>query len=344
MQDIQPITVAMASVYMEELEGLQPGMLDSLGQVDSAANAVGAEALPEGVSTLTACSRLIMRFETALRCAVEALDQGSRFVTVAYVPSRSLDCVDTLKIGGSMQRVSESTKEQLRRLVQLVDWLGAYKGALRSATEQSSAHRLERIDQLRDEAIRAHSTRESGSDDARNSDTRTVDIAAASTKGQLLGQTKKLTSSLMKGNQMLQAGILQSDLNLDELKMQTGLLQTVDDKNTQFQSVMQRTSTLVKTLERASNREKRDVYLALFFLVACMAWVFWRRILRAPTRLLLWLCFRFFKSILAAIGLVRAVAPATTPHSASPSAAATAALEQAVDAAMDRVLAAHDEL
>lgn len=331
----------MTSRYIDDLKELQKSMLDSLSQLDNGTS--DETGSPEGPSTLTECSRLVVQFGTVLRCAVVSLDQGNRHISVVYLPSKSLDDMDTLRITGNLERVPEQTRHEMQQLVQMANWLYEFKRALRCVTEKNNSNRLERIDQLRDEAIGVNTMDKSGN--ASDGDSHTVDIAAASTKTQLLNQTKKLTSNLMKGNQILQSGILQSDLNLDELKQQTNLLQTVDDKYDQFQSVMQRTSTLVKTLEKASNREKRDVYIALIFLVACISWVFWRRILRMPTKLLLWICFKFFKSILATVGLVRSTvaSPGSSSTVSSAVQATTATLEQAVDEAMDRILA-HDEL
>ncbi|KAK5773611.1 Sec20p PWA37_002442 [Arxiozyma heterogenica] len=182
-----------------------------------------------------------------------------------------------------------------------------------------------------------------------------------STRDQLLNKTQQLTNNLIKSNTLLQSSILQSDLNLDNLKQQTQSLNQIQDKYSQLETVFNKTNRLVKSLETASNQEKRDVYISLGFLALVISWVVWRRIFKGPTKLFLWLLFKFFKGILVSVGVVQkftskdniltvpnAITDAimTTGASLTNSNTATditASLEQAVDDAINRILL-HDEL
>lgn len=181
------------------------------------------------------------------------------------------------------------------------------------------------------------------------------------TRDQLLNKTQQLTNNLIKSNTLLQSSILQSDLNLDDLKQQTQSLNQIQDKYSQLEVVFNKTNRLVKSLETASNQEKRDVYISLGFLALAISWVVWRRIFKGPTKLFLWLLFKFFKGILVSVGVVQKItskdniltvpnaitdAIMTTGASLTVSNTATditASLEQAVDDAINRILL-HDEL
>lgn len=122
-------------------------------------------------------------------------------------------------------------------------------------------------------------------------------------KGKTLQVNKKITSNLIRTNQILRSSVLQSELNVDELKQQTDTLTLVNDKFDRFNALSQASTKLIKAINSSSYQEKQRVYMALGFFVTCIAWVVWKRILKYPIRLLFWLCFKFFKSILYAIGI-----------------------------------------
>ncbi|SMN19531.1 similar to Saccharomyces cerevisiae YDR498C SEC20 Membrane glycoprotein v-SNARE involved in retrograde transport from the Golgi to the ER [Maudiozyma saulgeensis] len=334
--------------YVEELEKLKFKMLDEL-------NKLGEDSLTSNTSENDSkdicmeCTKFVMQFESTLRCATVAINQSNKAIKLTYVQSQSLDTMDTLKVEGKLQECKNETATAIQDIIMLTNWNYEYKEKMRKMAKANYYHQLNQVDQLRNDAIDTHT--KSTMSTEQSHDTRTVDIQGTSTKVQLLSQTKKLSNNLIKGNQILQSSILQSSLNLDELKQQTSSLQTVDDKYDQFQLIVNKTSSLVKSLEKASNQEKRDVYLALFFLIACVSWVIWRRILKMPVKLFIWVCFKFFKSILVTIGLVQSTISTTTMKgntitttSSSVIKEATQSLEQIVDEAMDRILSSHDEL
>ena len=342
--------------YVDDLKDLKFKMLDQLNKLNNINNDINGDMAfnetQDEIDTRSVsedCTKLILEFESILKVAIVAINQSNKHIKLTFMQSQSLDDMDTLKISGSsLDKCKPIVIQTVKELIILTNWNYEFKQKLKQRIQNEHYDKLSQIDQLRNEAIKKHSQ-------LRNKetikDTKTIDIQATSTKSQLLSQTKKLSNNLIKGNQILQSSILQSNLNLDELRQQTSSLQTVDDKYDQFQSIVSKTSSLVKSLEKASNQEKRDVYLALFFLIACISWVIWRRILKLPVKLFLWMCFKFFKSILIAIGMVQSsvkgssiTSPDMISNSKSLIATATESLERIVDEAMERILDDHDEL
>lgn len=309
----------------------------------------------------SSASEMITEFESLLRAAVICLNQETRFLRLQWC--KQPDGM-SLKIVNDAPEQYHSVLKEVVQLVNLTDWLAEYKIRLKDLIRRAHADSLAQVDSKRDEAIQSNAV------DLESTAQTTIseDITAnfrPTTKDQLLIKTKQVSANLIRGNQILQAGVLQSDLNLDELRQQTSSLTRMNDKYTQLGTVFDKTSQLVKTLERASRQEKRDVYLSLGFLCFCITWVLWRRIFKLPCKLVLWVLFRFFKTILAGVGLVTSRQPSSIPVLATPASLAisvtastasaassmtslastsgTQALEQAVDEAMGRIFS-HDEL
>ena len=312
----------MTSRFIKDLEGLKNSLLNELDsfQVDlnqyqdqEHKTLVGNGS--EGTESYSQCIQLMQQFESVLNSAIVSVNQEFKPLRIVWERLNTLDKPDQLRIVGN-DIYRQGTSDFLYsydKLLQLLDWFYQFKLSLRACLLKVHEFKYTKIDRYRDEAIEMHSidlkTSSSTSSLHKHGTTGTTDLASMSksamTKSTLLTQTKKLTNKLARSNQMLQSGILQSELNLDELRQQTKTLEVVSDRYSQFQVVFDKTSELVKTLEKASNKEKRDVYLSLGFLVACISWVIWRRILKLPVKMVLWLCFKFFRGILVAIGLVR---------------------------------------
>ncbi|SJM83402.1 related to protein transport protein SEC20 [Zygosaccharomyces bailii] len=353
----------MALVYAQELRSLQTPMMQELSEIRSG----------KADEKQSRTSETIIEFESLLKAAVVCLNQETRFLKVHWYK----------KPDGTGLRVVNDAPEQynsiLKEVVQLVDftdWLTEYKRKLKECIRHAHAEGLAQVDSKRDAAIQSNAM----DLEVQGSPTTARDTTAnfkPTKKDQLLNKTKQVSANLIRGNQILQAGVLQSDLNLDELKQQTSSLSRMNEKYSQLGTVFDKTSQLVKTLERASRQEKRDVYLSLGFLCMCVAWVLWRRIFKLPCKIALWILFRFFKTILAGVGLVTQKRATAVPVLATPSKievsatttsigsiakttsttgiasiASTAttettsgsqALEQAIDEAMGRIFP-HDEL
>ncbi|CCK72585.1 Sec20p KNAG_0K02220 [Huiozyma naganishii CBS 8797] len=299
--------------------------------------------------------RDVLGFQTLVKCAVSAFNQCNRYCKLRWrVDARRVGAGDALElIEGSWRQFSAVEVAHYERLLELVNWCTQFQLALLERSEQQTVSMNNQVDQLRDECIREHSV--AAAVPAETTTTKTTNLQQGSSRDQLLSKTKRLTSNLIKSNQMLQSGVLQSDLNLDELRGQTASLNKLEDKYGQFELVFHRTAKLVKTLESASNQERRNVYMALGFLCLAVSWVLWRRIFKMPTKLALWLMFKFFRGVLVSAGVVRrtmrqqpiaiavsasASASGTTTSSAS---TITDSIENAVSEAVDRLFT-HDEL
>ena len=356
----------MTSRFIEDLEGLKDSLLDELDsfQVNHYQDQDQGHKTPDdngsdGTESYLQCIQLMQQFESTLNSAIVSLNQEFKPLRVVWERLNALDKPDQLRIvGNEFYKLGDSDfLYSYDKLWQLLDWFYQFKLNLRNCLLEVHESKYAKVDRYRDEAIEMHSidlkTSSSTSSIHKRGTTGTIDLESMSksamTKSTLLTQTKKLTSKLARSNQMLQSGILQSELNLDELRQQTKTLEVVSDRYSQFQVVFDKTSQLVKTLEKASNKEKRDVYLSLGFLVACISWVVWRRILKLPVKMALWLCFKFFRGILVAIGLVRRSQyssgtvtgeVSTMVRAASYSPVATATATTAVSAIIDTVIVA----
>ncbi|GAV52291.1 hypothetical protein ZYGR_0AG02820 [Zygosaccharomyces rouxii] len=346
----------MDLVYTQDLRSLQTDMMQEL-------RVIGSSSADE---EHTKVSEMIVQFESLLRAAVVCLNHERRSLKLYWTKTNH---------GMSLQVINQEPDQYeavLKEIVQLVnftDWLTEYKLKLKDFIRKVHQEALAQVDSKRDEAIerKAQEWENQQQQLSDNPKTTASTTKPANTSDQVLSKTKQVSANLIRGNQILQAGVLQSDLNLDELKQQTSSLSQMNDKYSQLGFVFDKTSQLVKNLEKASRQEKRDVYLSLGFLCLCITWVLWRRIFKLPCKLMLWVLFRFFKTILITIGLVRqqnttpvspimdatvitsaSVSTTTTPISSKSTSwnalsANTESLEHAVDQAMDRIFS-HDEL
>ncbi|CAL9738086.1 protein transport protein Sec20p [Monosporozyma servazzii] len=311
-------------------------------------------------------SKHTSEFESLIELLVVSFNQSHRYFTLRWVKNLSSSKNDKLSLmkDGTDEDVEDSSaiEHEYSRILGYINWIHGYKRQLRESVLYIQETKLNTIDKLRDDTIESNlqtvatTQPDTGTYQLKNKQT--------STRDQLLNKTQMLTNNLIKSNTFLQSSILQSDLNLDDLKQQTHSLTQVQDKYSQFEAIFNKTNNLVKSLEKASNQEKRDVYIALGFLCMAISWVVWRRIFKGPTKLFLWILFKFFKGILVSAGLVKRMTGggsttsdniisgsvvvteiASTLLSSHTTATATedSAIEQAVNDAMDRIIS-HDEL
>ncbi|QHS72675.1 Sec20p [Saccharomyces paradoxus] len=321
---------------------------------------------------VSAIENKISDFESVLKCSIVEMTYTYPELKLQWEKSPKYDQCDKLHVAKLDKQMDEDIYAQLVEgldsVLQFVDWFYCYRLKTKEILRQHHKRDLAWNDEERDRAIKFHAVDyDKLHQGALSSQSlASTSMEKASTRDKLLSKTKQLTNNLMRGNQILQSGILQSDLNLDELRAQTNSLTQIDDKYTQFETVFKKTADLVKVLENASHQEKRDVYLSLGFLICCVSWVLWRRIFKLPVKLGLWLLFKFFKGILVTLGLVKSYAASssspqapslvlnapflatTTTSSAAPvepfaSVSAVSSIQRAVDEAMGRIVS-HDEL
>ncbi|CCE66268.1 hypothetical protein TPHA_0P01100 [Tetrapisispora phaffii CBS 4417] len=324
---------------------------------------------------------IIINYESKLKELIVSLNNEYRGFKINWQKSMTYDYPDELTIVQfNEEYMTGKTKLELQNIIDNlvcnVDWFSEYKKDFKETIKQMNDKNASEIDEKRERIIKSHLI-ESQNDNLTNNEVNdantdsrakmswTFEDKGVTSKSKLLNTTKKLTNNLIKGNQILQSSVLQSDLNLDELRQQTSSMQIMNDKYLQFEIVFNKTSQLVRRLEKASQQEKRDVYLSLGFLAMCIFWILWRRVFKVPVKIGLWIVFKFFKYILVSIGFVKKVSNTINSDIISDEIINTIAstivsttvsnitgtissdiennIEQVVDAAMDRILA-HDEL
>lgn len=319
--------------------------------------------------TLSLINKNIMTFESLIENIIVAFNQSNSYsLTLSWERSPSFKKYDKLSLIKNSLNSNDTViydrdidsnnsnplnlEDSYFTILSYINWLHGYKLQLKQTILLIHDGNLDQIPKLRDDTIRSQTVDDQYVEESEYQ----LESKEQPTRDQLLNKTQQLTNSLIKSNTLLQSSILQSDLNLDDLKQQTQSLNQIQDKYSQLEIIFNKTNSLVKSLETASNQEKRDVYISLGFLALVISWVIWRRILKVPTKLFLWLLFKFFKGVLVSIGVVQKIAIKDNIPRISNTIAAestitisttatdiTASLEQAVDDAISRILL-HDEL
>jgi len=112
---------------------------------------------------------------------------------------------------------------------------------------------------------------------------------------QILTHNKSITSSLQSTRQLMSTSIVQTELNIDSVEQQTKDLSNLNDKFTDFESLLNKSKNIVKFIEKQDRKDKNNIYLSIGFLLLCSAWVVWRRLLKMPVKFFLWSLFKIFK-------------------------------------------------
>ncbi|GBL50690.1 hypothetical_protein [Candidozyma auris] len=111
---------------------------------------------------------------------------------------------------------------------------------------------------------------------------------------QVLNKNESITNNLKLTHQLMQMSVAQTELNIDTIGQQTKDLSTLNDKLVDLESLLNKSRQIVKFIEKQDKHDKRRIYLSIGFLLTCFAWVIWHRILKLPTKILLWTLLRAF--------------------------------------------------
>lgn len=114
---------------------------------------------------------------------------------------------------------------------------------------------------------------------------------------QVLTQNKNITNSLKLTKQLMTMSVMQTELNTETLEQQTRDLHKVNDKLVDLDSLLNKSRQIVKFIEKQDKRDKRRIYFSIGFLLLCLTWVIWHRILKLPVKMLTW-------SLLKVLGVV----------------------------------------
>lgn len=130
-------------------------------------------------------------------------------------------------------------------------------------------------------------------------------VSALAFKDRLKDKNEMITKSLIRSNQVLKSSVLQTELNLEEIYIQGNLLTDLNDKFDILDTLLSQSSKIMKVIEKNGSKEKTRVYYSLGFLIVCISWVVWKRLIRGPVKLLIWIWFNFFKRILYMAGFLK---------------------------------------
>ncbi|CCE78789.1 Piso0_000818 [Millerozyma farinosa CBS 7064] len=114
-------------------------------------------------------------------------------------------------------------------------------------------------------------------------------------QSQIHEHNKSITSSLQSTKVLMSASIIQTELNIDSIQQQSKQLVALNDKFSDFESLMNKSKNIVKFIEKQDRRDKTRIYWSFLFLALCCLRVLWRRILKVPVKLFLWFVIRTFR-------------------------------------------------
>ena len=112
---------------------------------------------------------------------------------------------------------------------------------------------------------------------------------------QLLEKNKKITSKLQNINTIMHESVLSGEKNLQDLSGSTSSMASLSNKYGHFAEVLVKTNGLVKTINESSDAERRQIYRSIYFFIFVCCYIIYKRILKRPVHLFLWLFFNFFR-------------------------------------------------
>jgi hypothetical protein len=118
-----------------------------------------------------------------------------------------------------------------------------------------------------------------------------------SAQEKLLKQNTLLTDKLQNVNALMKSTLLAGEINLNELEISTKSLSNLSDSYEFFGNILNKTNTLVKSINKASKSERAMIYRSLYFFTSVCCWILWRRIFKRPLLLVLWLIYTPIKTL-----------------------------------------------
>ncbi|VEU24414.1 DEKNAAC105686 [Brettanomyces naardenensis] len=112
---------------------------------------------------------------------------------------------------------------------------------------------------------------------------------------QILGKNKQITDKLQNIATMMNNSLIASERNLQDLGSSSSLLTDLGNRYAYFADVLMRTNGLVKMVNESSNAERRQIYRAIYFFIAVCTYIVYKRILKRPVKLFIWLFYNFFR-------------------------------------------------
>lgn len=152
-----------------------------------------------------------------------------------------------------------------------------------------------------------------------------------SAKESLLNTNTQLTDKLQNVSALMKSTILASELNMAELELSNSTLVHLGERYSVFGDVLKKTNSLVTQINKASKRDRVMIYRAIYFFIAVSVWILYRRLLRKPIRLVLWLVFSSIKLVLWGASSTSAKTPVEESLSASLEIVSTVATTETIN-------------
>lgn len=117
-------------------------------------------------------------------------------------------------------------------------------------------------------------------------------------KESLLSTNTQLTDKLQNVSTLMKSTILASELNMAELDSSNQALVHLGEKYGVFGDMLKKTNALVTQINKSSKRDRVMIYRAIYFFIAVSMWIVWRRLLRKPIMLVVWIVLSSIKLII----------------------------------------------
>ncbi|ODV87876.1 hypothetical protein CANARDRAFT_191591, partial [[Candida] arabinofermentans NRRL YB-2248] len=124
------------------------------------------------------------------------------------------------------------------------------------------------------------------------------------TQSKLLDTNLQVTNKLQNISVMLQSSLMTSEVNMQDLSASTNALTNLSNKYSYFADVILKSGKLVNKINESSQAERKQIYRSLYFFIAVCCYIVYRRLLKRPIHLFLWIFFKTFKLILWNISAV----------------------------------------
>lgn len=199
----------------------------------------------------------------------------------------------------------DPSPEMVRELSQLQEWRNFVQNYHSELDKAILQERRDELTKRKDKKYADIRTPELEIESFIGSNKKDANSQSANAEEKLLSADKAITSNLIISNNVLKSSVLQSSLNFENLTEQTGFLSGLSVKSEHLSLILQKSNKIVKIIESSSGHEKRQIYMALSFLGACITWIIWHRLLRGPFRLLFWIWFKSFRFLLVTTGFIK---------------------------------------
>lgn len=112
---------------------------------------------------------------------------------------------------------------------------------------------------------------------------------------QLLDKNQQITERLEHITQVMNGTVVAGEQNLQNLSVSTSGLQDLSNKYGRFADILIKTNDLVKMINETSGSERRQIYRSIYFFIGVCIFIIYKRILKRPIKLMIWILFSLFK-------------------------------------------------